>query len=478
MKTNSFAADLSGSRTYLFGSFSVGRGDGRGMPSMKFHFGRLTLVVGAMVLLSYVAFVSAGYIWLHHVRKVQEVRVVDVALFRWKQVRREIAAKHFEKAREAWEARDFGTVFVSLNSGLRNDPDNIPGRLMGAGYFQAAGISENAVRLLEEGLLRFPDDERLIERTFDLLTSSGRDRRALELLHGKLEPMLAGQKGSLLRMYELLATLNADGPLAGRRLLEKYPELRKTDRALLVVGRVLWEVGEKLDALEIVSSYVSSHADVYAGYSQLSAYQQAFGLVDEGRRTAQRACEKFPKEPSPRLLLLATLEPTRSDLVVAWKKEIASYLKDFGDRPEDLILLASLAGRAGWFELARLIYEQRLSRGGDARSLALACGDALIVQRRFPEAIALLTEIGLQTRDDEPLSPLLLQRQILAAAGAGQSETTRSYARRLASALKGDSGQLALMRMRFERLGITEAAAEFSSQSQMAKPVGKKAKPG
>ncbi|HZP60802.1 MAG TPA: hypothetical protein VFB27_10810 [Opitutaceae bacterium] len=475
MKTATLIAKPTPLRTYLFGSLALYRDAQKQTYSLKLNAGRLALVLGLTAFVVYGGVVATGYFWLREVRKIEQVGLFDVAFFRASQVRREMAAQQFAKARTALAAKDYNAAFVGYTSGLHNDPDNVEGRLQAAEFLQTVGATDRAVVMLEEGLTRLPDNRPLLERTLDLLTTSGRDADALKLLHGQLAAQFSGPNGPLLRTYEILGTLNTDGPAAARSLLDASPDLRATTSSLPVIARVLWESKQPLEAISTLQSYLKAKPDNFAAYAQLAEYQDAAGLIADARHTADLACAQLPGQMPPRVLRIGVLKPRQPGEVQRWEQEVAAYLKEFGGKPEGVALLANLAGREGWVDLARMLYESAAGRGQDVRMLAMYYSDALMMQRQFTEARSVLAEIDRQTPEGGGyFSVLLLQREVVVAAACGDRDDAREQARRVAAALRLDPDGLEVIRRRFVKLGISEAVAELGPRIAVAKPAAPK----
>ena len=424
------------------------------------------LLVGVVGLLGlYAAGAVAGYIWVRHVRKNDTITFPDVALLRWKEVRRSMAVQQFAKARVEWEAKNYQAAFLAYTFAVNNDPDNIAGRLAAASFLSTAGSTTMALNMLEGGLARAPDDRQLIERTFDLLIASGRDRRALELLHRRSAPVFSDPNGSLLRTYEMQADLNLGDAVAARKLLEKYPELEKNQPSLPVVARVFWETKERLKAIELISAHVRTRPDEYSAYAQLAEWQLAAQMTDDAVRTATQACVKFPGDLAPRVLLIEALA-AQSHRGRAWMEAIGAYLKEFGDRPQSITQLAGLAGRKGWVDLSRSLYEFGSLRQPDLGMLAFFYSDALLHTARVKEAQQVLAQIEAQAGESSPaFMNQLRHRQVIAAAALGDSANVREFARRLAATLRNDPDGLEISRRHFQKSGIAEAVAELSTRS-------------
>jgi tetratricopeptide (TPR) repeat protein len=443
-------------------------------PSLRrFNVRRLAIAGGFGLLLVYVLLVSTGYVWLHYVRKNDRIGITQVAFFRWHQIRQAMAADQFAAGKSAWEAGNYQAAYLAFVSGVRNDPNDVDGRLLAARFLGAAGAVNLEINMLEDGLGRAPDDRRMLEQTFALLTTSGRDRHALDLLHKQFASKLSGANGPLLRTFEVLATLNSDGAAPAGLLLEKYPDLKANAESTPTVARVLWETKERLGAIDLFSAYVQSHPKDFFSYAQLARWQAACGLAEDGLGTAERACAQFPRDFAPRILLIDMTAAARTYGSSEWQKSVELFLKDFGDRPEAVSMLANLAGQNGWAGLARALYAVSANRQQNLGVLALAYSDALAANAQFGEAGQVLSQIEAQTEDGNPaFLRMLRQRQVEVAAARGDHDGTREYARRLAAVLHNDLDGMELVRRRFAQKGITEAVAELTTVPSASKAPG------
>jgi predicted Zn-dependent protease len=472
MKTTSTLSGQTPLRTYLFGGLSLYRNEQKHTYSLRINGPRLALVAGVACMACYALVVTAGYLWLRDVRKIDQVGFFDVAFLQVKRIRQEMSAQQFAKAQEALAAKDFSIAFVDMSSALHNDPDNVASRVALARLLQSSGAAERAVSLLEEGLGRTPDNQDLIEATLGLLTATGRDGQALKLLRGQLASQFSGPNGTLLRTYEVQASLSAEGPAAARRLLDGYPDLKQTTRSLPMVASVLWAAQNRAGAIEALSTFVKAQPDNFGGYANLASYQQTAGLIADARHTADLACAEFPGEIGARLLRIVMLAPTKSDEIVSWEKEIGSYTMDFGDKPEAVAMLAEISGRKGWVDLARLLYQAAAARQEDIRPLAMYYSDALMYHGQAVEAQRVLAELDRQAPDAGNFSILLWQREIVAAAACGDRDDARENARRVASALRRDPDGLEVIRQHFIKLKIPEAVAELTLATPVATATG------
>lgn len=434
-------------------------------------FRRLLLIGGVALLGLYLVGVTAGYVWLHHLRHNSDVTFLNVAFFRVAAVRRGMAVGQFAAARKEADATNVQTAFLNYSTAVRNDPDNIAGRLDAADFLMRVGASNLALGMLEEGLSRMPDNRLLVTRTFDLLTDTGNDARALELLHGSLAPHFRGPNGVLLQTYEVLATLNAAGPEAAKKLLEQYPDLAKAPSAMRVVARVLWESAERLKAISLLTHYLEIEPGTYASYVQLADWQQSGGLALEAVQTAQRAARQFPAEPAPRVLLIEMLDAATDTRAAAQAAE--SYLRDFSSQPGAYLLLAESAGRRGRADLALALYAVGASHQSDLFLLGLYYSDALARNARYGECRDLLAQLEAQAPEkNNALMVQLRQRQVIMAAALHDPDNVREYARRLAAALRSNPEALEAARRNFQRMGIAGAVTELSSRTPAAPAAG------
>ncbi len=443
-------------------------------PTLGERLGQLAMLGALVLVVLYTGGIATGYYWLSHIRKLEQVSVVDVAFFRVQHVRRAMALQQFARAQAEWDAKNYQAAYVAFSTGLRQDPDNIPGRLAAAGFFRAVGAANLGQAMLEEGLANAPGDQRLIESTFNLLLSTGHDRHALELLHKTYPPDFAGPNELLLQTYELQATLSVEGPGAARRLLAQHAGLDAHPLAAPVVARVLWESAERLKAISLLADYLRAAPAVFADYYELATWQAAANQPVAAIRTAEQAGVKFPADLAPRVLLIEAQAAAAPDGRPR-PAEIESYLRNYSSRPEAIPRLAALAANHGWVDLARILYDLGAVRQSNLAVLALYYSDALARHGRFNEVQPILSEIEAQTPEDSsaPFLIQLRQRQIIAAGALGQTAAVHDFARRLGALLGNDPDGLENYRRLFLRLNLPDAVAELTPRVA-AKPAVRK----
>lgn len=434
---------------------------------------RLLLIIAAGCVALYLLGATGGYLFVRYVRKNETIGFIDVALLRWREVRRGMAAQQFAKAKQEWDAGNFQAAFLAYNFAVNNDPENIPGLLSAAKFLQAAGSNSMALTTLEAGLARAPDDPRLIGRTFQLLNAVGRDGRTLELLRQRSASAFEGPNGLALRTYEIEATLNLGDIAGATALLARHPEVANFPRAVPVVARVLWESKQRLKAITTLARHVGSGPETVEPYAQLAEWQLMSEMADDAVRTAEAAVARFPSDLAPRILLVEA-QGVRTNRGREFAAVVESYLREQGAKPDAVLQLASLAGRRGWIDLARNLYEIGAMRVPEIGALGLCYADALLRQSRFKEAVGLLGQIESQSLDGNPgFLAQLRNRQIMASAGAGDLVAVREAARRLVVALRNDADAIELSRRTFTRLGISEAVAELSARGGASKVAAK-----
>lgn len=429
---------------------------------------RLALYALAGLACLYLAGASAGYYWIHYSRKNTAVTFLQVALLQQAKIRRGVAVQQFATAKREWDAKNFQAAYLAFVSAVRNDPDNIPGRLSAAEMLGEAGAGAMALLMLEDGLARAPDNQQLLERTYDLLTGTGRDQRALELLHRLPAASFAGPNGPMLRTYELTATLNADGAAAAKGLLALHPEVEKFPGSVPVVSRILWESRERLKAIELLTGFVRTQSKNFLLFAQLARWQVASGLASEALATVELAGGKFAGDPRVALLRIEVLAE-KTGRGREWQQAVTDYLAAHGRTPSGLNQLAQLAGLGGWLDLSRALYETGAIHQSDLGVLALCYADALAANQRAADARRVLAQLEAQGPENASLLVLLRQRQVLLASAQGDPNTVREAARSLGSLLRNAPEQLELARRRFAGLGLAEAAEELAGTAPATK---------
>jgi hypothetical protein len=425
---------------------------------------RTLLTVLAILAVFYALAVGAAYSWLHFARN-SHVGVADVALFNMHRVRQAMAKEQFDEARADLAAKNYRGAYVAFSSAVRRDPDNVAGRIDAAAFFGVVGSTKIRISVLQEGLARAPDDPQLANLTLSLLTSTGRDRSALELINKLYGEQSTGRNAAIVETYRILATIN-NGDLDGaRRMLEQHPEIRASKDASTAVATVLWQLKERGPAIKILSGYVDSGSAGMAEYAQLARWQVAGGLADDAITTARRARAALPGEKASQLLLIEMLaDQALSGTEV--RSEIESYLKGSGATAESILALGELAGRKGWLDLARNLYVASSDRISNLRMLALYYADALAVNSRLDDEEKVLKEVEVQSADAGGAFGIQLRRrQVFVEATRGDTDAVREDARELAADLQGsDPDNFENYRRLFTRMGIKEAAAAFDQR--------------
>jgi hypothetical protein len=452
----------------------ISRGLGLAGPVARPNWLRRLAIFSAILLVGgYVLGVTSGYLWLRYGRQFEKVRIAQVALFRLREIRQAIAAQQFVQAKAEWDAKNIQSAYVYYVSAVRRDPDNKEGRLAAARFLAAMGAANLELALLEEGLARAPDDADLNRALFGVLLATGRDRHVLDLLHGSFAAGLSGPNAAFLQKCELQATLGTNGGPAAKLLLDRHPGLKSDPTAAGLVAKVLWEAAERPQAIQMLAALVQAHPDAFSEYFQLAVWQQAAGMESEALQTALKASQQFPKEPATRILVLDIFS-SRTFGTQEWRTQVALYLRDFADRPDAVLRLAELAGRKGWVDLARTLYELGAERQADLGLFALCYADALGNHQKLSELRAVLAEVDAQcSAAGTGFLVQLRERQIVAAQMAGEPENVREYARRLATLVRAEPDLLERYRGRYLKQGMPEAAAQFTVAAAKPKVASK-----
>jgi hypothetical protein len=228
------------------------------------------------------------------------------------------------------------------------------------------------------------------------------------------------------------------------------------------VARVLWESGERSQAIAMLASQVQAQPNVYGLQATLAGWQQENGQLDDAVKTCLDACQRFSREAAPRALLLEVASAKIYGTPL-WQKELLIYLRDFGAQPAAIYRLADIAGRKGWVDLAHTLYELGATRRLDLNIFALYYSDALAKQSRLAEARDMLAQVELQLPETAvAFQTQLRTRQVAIAALLGEKENVREFARRLASLVRNDPDAVEQYRQLYARTGLVDALAEFT----------------
>ena len=310
-----------------------------------------------------------------------------------------------------------------------------------------------------------PGNPVLADQTLGILTSTGRDRAAIELIHRLYGDRPSDANAPLVEIYRILANLNIGNVDGAEQELASHPELRRSRSAVPALAFVLWRSRERVEAIDMLSKYVATDSAAFASYAQLAEWQAAGGMADDAAATARRAVEKFPHEIAPRVLAIAMLA-VKSPGSPEFQSEGERFVSENADRPEALAALAELAGQKGWVDLARNIYLTGADRQADVHLLALYYADALTNSSRVAEARVVLGQVEAQSEGSGlSFTVQLRRREVLAAAASGDRDAVREHARFLAAAVqRNDPDNIEIYRRFFARLGVKDALGAFPSQ--------------
>lgn len=421
---------------------------------------RVVLLTLSALCLVYGLFVTTGYAWLSYGLKNKNVTFLEVALFRWKAIRRDMAAQQLREAELARKKGEKAAAYAAFSSALRNDPGNSEIRRTLAGFLRSSGASKMAVTCLEDGLESGINDPRFVADLLETLLENGSEERVLELVRGRLAKGCAPEVRALLPKYELQATLSTEGAPAAKALMEKQGSTLSADPdSSPIVACVLWASRDRLAAIDLLSSYLQKGRGNIRDFSLLAGWQQEGGMATAARETAQAACARYPADAAARIILLDVLQFGSRD----WGAALQSYVSEFGASPQALLQLSEQAARRGWSGLAYALYSAGSARFANLAPLALCYAEALMATGRFGQARAALEQIDLQLPDNnQPLFARLRERQIVTAAALGDREGAREYARRLGNLLRGNDRLLRAKQRQFERLRIPEASEELA----------------
>lgn len=423
---------------------------------------RFVLASAAALAFLYLAGVGAAYSWIHFVRGNDRISFADVAFLRVVQVRRAMAEQQFALGKAEVGKKNYRAAYLAFATAIRRDPENVPGRIEAAAFFSSIGSVKMEVSTLEDGLTRAPENLLLTDKTFDLLTSTGRDQTALDLMQKLYGERPSGENAPMVEIYRILATLNVGDDAGAQRLLEAHPELHHYTLAPAALADVLWKSKERLAAIEILSTCVASGRGDYALYAKLARWQELGGMPDDAIATAKQARSRFPDDIAARVLsieALANQSPSSREVLA----DTESFLRDVGDRPGAIEALAELAGRKGWVDLERNLYLVAANRQPELRMLALYSADALAANSSFEEEQRILDQVEAQSEDSsQNFAVQLRRREVVSAAARSDHDAIRENARFLAAALQSsDPESLDSYRRLFARMGIKEAVAAF-----------------
>ncbi len=331
--------------------------------------------------------------------------------------------------REALDKGDVATAIHLLRTGLARSPANLEGRQLLADIFAYAKRSDLAETILMDGLKPDsfdPTNDAYLRRTLAFLFQRQRDEVVIELS----EEMLSS--------FELPSRVAADLAFAqanayffrgnfdqAEKTLRNF-DLQTTLEGRLLSARIEWERGFQELGLVLINQLAHEFPDHPEVYRFRTEWLADSGEVDLARQVSLLRRIDRPNDLRPRLDFLNALHQSQD--VAAIAAESTALLQSFPDQPEAYLLLGDFAANAGLPEIAKLAYDEAERRDFPTSGLALMRVEALIVARRYQNAVNLSHELLDQNPDWETsLAPVFNGLQSIAHYALGDRESADLY---------------------------------------------------
>lgn len=306
---------------------------------------RVLAALSLTLLAGYLLSVTALYFWWDRLPGNQ-VGWADVALapLRWQRLREKRGDSAVAVALQRLRERDFVEAYYGLRAGLARSPGNAAGRVALARLL-AANDPVQALKVLEEGVVRTPNHLELLRALFVTYALQQSPTRALEwsarLLSPAQHPALDAAARRLVANTRAELLLGAKDAAAAEALLAELPEETDTvegRRTLRLRAQALGLLGKLPEARQLLARQARAAQEDYRAEAELAiAADDAAGLESALRRMRATA----PEQPMPYLYAVQAWHRMRR-LTLRDTAE-SEFFQLFGRNDQALQLFAAMA---------------------------------------------------------------------------------------------------------------------------------------
>lgn len=437
---------------------------------------KVAVVLFAAIAAAYATGALSIFYWLRFHRGISRVDLGDVALpGRWPLLKRDLG----------YYATDLGLAHLAsgrareslayLNAGLRRFPQHRDGRVALAELQAALGDSAGAVDLLLAGVCFHASDPDYVAGALGLLRRLDDEASSL-MLSAAAAVRIAGFETSLrAQAAGSLVVVSASESMRelaryddAEVFLNSFPHVAGSTEGRLLRTRIAWDRGETALALVLLREWTQQ-----SGYAPLLARELVFrlqqsGLGDEARRQAMVFKLAHPTDFSARLLLLAAYGENADIRRLA--EEFESLLDDFRDDRAALFQAAEFAARNGWVDYVQAVAGHSRKQGIPTTPLDLLHCEALLVSRRYSEALTALSAWETNSARTPPRDRSAESLRATAYLGMGDRAAARAAFKPLLDSRQVSSRHLEILAGRFSALGAAEEAWLLLDHAQRIGP--------
>ena len=373
-------------KTFFFGLIQQTY-DREGNPRHKPMWRRIIATFAILMFIGWLSLFSALFFYFKYVQDFKEVSYFKTLVLplRMKSHRKEMGDFQIRQSEDFVENGDIRTAYFYLRSGVVRSPGNLEGRLMLAEFYDGLFMSpEKALKTLHDGLpyALERNDVKYIRSYIKILLDERENEAVIKLTQSELAKNPEDLRYRLLlALSETSAYYYENDYDNAQALVEQYDLMRTLDGAILAAN-IQWNSKNKDAAMQILEKALKKGFNKDVIYDQLSSFYQSAGQGQAARRYAILRSLESPSAIDPRIDLLYLYHSQGQKKEE--QRETEAALKQFDDKPGELLQLATFASQTGNTELAWRTYLRALEQGFPMASFTLALVNAYIEASRKP----------------------------------------------------------------------------------------------
>ena len=317
-------------------------------------------------------------------------------------------------------------AFGQLQMGLPYAPENEEARLMLARIYLMAGRPDQAGPILVQGLANHSNQADYLRSVIGFLFGQQADAAVVEVANKLLaEAKLDEGTRRMVAVARMYAHFNRDQFDKAVESMQAEG-LAQSVEASFIRARVAWETGTRETALVMLRELHNRAPKDGEIYRTLLFYLRTMGRMDEARRLALARQWDQPSEPDAFVdyISLCADEGLRERA----EQAEADFLKQFADKPNALLQLASWAAKEGRPNVVWQVAALCAQDPQAARQAALLGVEALLKSGAYVEAQKKVTELQSTSGEWAEAQRLTLQG-LEGVAQLGLGQTADAHAR-------------------------------------------------
>lgn len=337
-------------------------------PRQRFvvNWGRTMGVLAGSACAIYLMLITGLWAYFSFYRKIPGVSWFDVAVItRFERVQKAMGAHYFSEAKRLWQEKNYAQAVMTGRAAVLKNPQSLEARIFLADCWLQAGRTEEALRIMKEGLSFGARSEVFQDKIVEVARAVGRPVEVLTLLREDFPAQgvrLLEAGGRNFQIAELVAVLDLEGAASAEALVRSRAGLADEPKASPVMARIDWDLNRPEQALARLSKALERAPGESAIHESYIEAALRLNRLDDARRAADRFLTAFPANFGAHLKYLEVHGSRVGNDVRPWDSEYTRVLAQYSSSAPAMAQLASLAASQGWPDVAFLLYQDSLQR--------------------------------------------------------------------------------------------------------------------